>query len=86
MSKYAVMFFETELTLGMSTTPGKWHNTKTVYTDNGYEALNIYANTPCPASQLLKANTEEELEMQINEMKNNFKDEDWLNENLYPFL
>ena len=83
---YAVMFFNTEIELGMSNTPNKWVNTGIYLTENGSEALMVYAETPNPASQLLEAKTEKELEEKIDQMKENFKSEQWLNEELYPFL
>ena len=43
-------------------------------------AMNLYAETPCPASQLVEANSWEELDEKIEEMKNNFKDPKWVNE------
>ena len=86
MSKFAVMFFNTEIELGMSNVPGRWVNTGTFYTENGAEALSVYANTPCPASQLIQAGDDEELRDKVREMLMNYKDEDWLNRNLYPRL
>lgn len=50
------------------------------------DAMMAYANTQCPASQLIEANSQEELEVLIEQMKNNYKDEDWLETNLYPYL
>ena len=55
------------------------------FTD-GRVALDAYANIPCPASQLIEAYTEEELEALKNEMIKNYKNEKWLDENLYPYL
>lgn len=86
MSKYAVMFFSTELELGLSNAPGRWINTGIYYTDDGVKALSKYANTPNPASQLIVADDEYELKSKIGEMILNYQDEDWLNENLYPYL
>lgn len=86
MSKYAVMLFKTELELGISNKPEQWINYYTFFTDNSYKALEYYANTPCPASQLIKAEKGEDIDQLIEEMKNNYKDKKWLNENLYPFL
>ena len=86
MSKYAIMFFSTEIELGMSNTPGKWVNYRTFYTDDGSLALYTYANTPNPASQLIVADDEYELKSKIGEMILNYQDDDWLNQNLYPYL
>jgi len=54
--------------------------------ENAIEAFNIYANTPCPASQMIEAKTIEELEAKIEKMKENFQNETWLKENIYPFI
>jgi hypothetical protein len=86
MSKYALMLFYTGRELGITDKPGVWYNTHTYYYDNGTEALNAYANTPCPASQLIQASDQFELECLMGDMLLNFQDEEWLNENLYPYL
>ena len=86
MSKYALMLFETELELGVSSHPGKWVNTKNYIYDNGAQALDAYANTPCPASQLIQAEDDYELKCLMGKMILNYQDENWLNENLYPYL
>lgn len=43
-------------------------------------AMNLYAETPCPASQLVEANSWEELDNKIEEMKKNFNNPEWINE------
>ena len=60
--------------------------TNIVKFNNGEKALNYYANTPCPASQLIDAESEEELNIKCKEMCINMQNEDWLNENLFPYL
>ena len=57
-----------------------------VRTTDSLVALSLYSETRCPASQLVEANSEEELEAKIEEMKQNFKNNDWLEANLYPCL
>lgn len=49
-------------------------------------ALDAYANTPCPASQLVDGETQDELYQNIIQMINNMKDESWKKINLYPYL
>lgn len=84
---YALMLFETEKTLGISENPNKWINTKTMdFKNDGEKALFMYCNIPNPASQLLDAESEEELEQQKLQMLQNFNDQNWLNENLYPYI
>jgi len=86
---FAVMLFMTEMELNISQTPNKWVNTKNYIFDGdnaGRKALTFYADTPCPASQLIDANDLEELQTKMNDMIHNFNDEEWLNNNLYPHL
>ena len=59
---------------------GKWINTRNVYFHNGGMALDYYANTHCPASQLIDAETLPELIQARNQMLNNFKDKKFLDE------
>ena len=83
---YAVMLFETELSLGKSSNPNKWECTNIRYFENGGQALDYYANTPCPASQIIDSFDKEDLEKQIAEMKVNYQNPAWLEENLYPYM
>lgn len=83
---YALMLFYTELELGISQIPNKWLNYGNRYYENGAQALEAYANTPCPASQLIDARDKDELLIKMNDMLNHFKDNKWLEENLYPYL
>ena len=43
-------------------------------------AMDLYAETPCPASQLVEADSWEELDEKIEEMKKNFSNPEWVNE------
>lgn len=86
MSKFAVMLFKTGLELGTMTEPGVWVNYNNIYTDDPTEALYLYSEIPCPASQLIKGTDEYDLQCKMGEMILNFQNEDWLNENLYPYL
>lgn len=86
MKHYAVMCFSTEMELGLSNTPEKWVNTHNYKFDNATEALYYYAEIPNPASQLIDADSEDELNNKMEEMKVNFTSKDWLNEHLYPYL
>ena len=83
---WALMLFNTELELGISNSPGKWVNTGNAFYKDGVSALNAYSNTQNPASQLIDAKTTEELELKMEEMLHNYKNEKWLENNLYPFL
>jgi len=61
-------------------TKENWINTRNLYFRNGSKALDTYANTRCPASQLIDAETIEELAQKRNQMLDNFKDEKFLDE------
>ena len=45
-----------------------------VITKNPTEALMLYAETPCTASQLIEADNQDELGSKVNQMIQNFKD------------
>lgn len=49
-------------------------------------ALDFYANVPNPASQFIEAESEAELEQKVVQMIENYKSEEWLEKNLYPYL
>lgn len=83
---HAVLLFNTELELGISNEPEKWVCTNIKRFDNGVKALRYYANTPNPASQLVSGETVEELEVEIKQMQDNFKNKDWLKNCLYPYM
>ncbi len=83
---YAVMCFESELELNISTIPNKWVNTKNVFFTNGTKALNFYANYPNPASQIVDGDSITDLANEMTIMFNNMNDEVWLNNSLYPYL
>lgn len=51
-----------------------------VRTQNATLALTLYAETRCPASQLVEANSEKELEKKINEMIENFRNHEFIKE------
>lgn len=55
-------------------------------TNNWHEALTCYSETPCPASQLIEGKSWDEIDKLEAEMKQHFKDEKWLDENIYPYL
>lgn len=83
---FALMLFNTEIELGISSTPEKWVNTRTLVFTNGTQALMAYSEIPNPASQLVDGKTPQELAEQIEQMRENFNNPAWLEENLYPYL
>ena len=84
---HALMLFDTERNLGISEDPTKWVHMKTLkFGNRGDLALYAYANIPNPASQLIEGLSQEELEEKELQMIENFKDQNWLNENIYPYI
>jgi hypothetical protein len=85
---YAVAFFYSAQEIGIDadviTEPFIYRNTAVF--NNKTDQLNCYANTMCPASQLLEANTEKELKEKIRKLRNNFRNNEWLEKNIYPYL
>ena len=49
-------------------------------------AISYYCNTPCPASQMLHADTDEELHLLIKEMDDNMSNPEWVKEHIEPYL
>lgn len=87
MKYYALMLFYTAYELNETALPPYAYLLKNIlYYNNGSEALEAYANTMCPASQLVEGNTEEELNQKICDMVINYSNQEWLNINLYPYL
>ena len=82
---HMVMLFFPAQEIGFHLTD-TWINTRNIRFDNATDALNYYANTQCPASQYISAPTEEALEQERIQMIRNYRNEDWLKENLYPYL
>lgn len=84
---HALMLFDTERNLSISEDPTKWVHLKTLkFGNRGDLALYAYANIPNPASQLIEGLSEEELEEKELKMIEDFKDQNWLNENIYPYI
>lgn len=85
---YAVAFFYSAQEIGIDadviTEPFIYRNTAVF--NNKTDQLICYANTRCPASQLLEANTEKELKEKIRKLRNNFRNNEWLEKNIYPYL
>lgn len=82
---FALMLFYRGYEIGLPN-GNAWVNTHNTIFEDPTAALNAYANTPCPASQLIEANTKEELKQKMKQMLLNYKDEKWLEENLYIYL
>lgn len=54
--------------------------------DNQQSQIDCYANTMCPASQLIEADTEQELNEKAMQMRLNFRDQAWLDEHITPYI
>lgn len=54
--------------------------------DNPGAQLDAYANILCPASQCFEADSKEEIEKKVKEFNENFENEKWLEENIYPYI
>lgn len=59
---------------------------RTAVIEEPWKALEIYANTPNPASQIVEAYSIQELLAQIEIMKLNMLDKAYLDKNVEPFL
>ena len=79
---FCVMLFynEADITGNYNDNVYNWINTKNVYFRNGTQALAFYADTPCPASQIIDAESYESLMEQRNKMLLNFKDKKFLDQ------
>lgn len=82
---HAVLLFEHENILGISN-KNDYYLYGTLYFTDAMMALDAYANIKCPASQLISENSIEELYNSINKMIDNFHNQIWLEQNLYPYL
>lgn len=83
---YAVVLYETEKNMHVSDNDRKFICIGTTILKDGAAALNIYANTPNPASQLIEGETYDDLVKNIEQMNKNYQDEEWLNKFLFPYL
>lgn len=88
---FSVMFFYEKWELGIPKEVDPTPDEPFLYRgckdfDNYSKALDCYSNTCCPASQLIEAETADDLEKLKNERIEQFKDKDWLEENIYPYL
>ena len=52
---------------------------------NASQQLDAYANTVCPASQLVTANSEKEFDEKIEQLKSNFEDPEWVSVHIDPY-
>lgn len=80
---YAVLEFDTELSLGLSNKPNQWVNTNTYETRDGAKALYKYIYSDAASVQLFTADDAYSLHAMIGEMILNYMDEAWVDKNVY---
>ena len=83
---YAVMYFDTELNLNISSQPNVWLNYKNQFFDNGLDAFIAYANDLDASTQLVESDNIDHLPNLMLEMTNNMNNPTWQNEYLFPYL
>ena len=83
---YAVMHFDTELNLNISSQPNVWLNYKNQFFDNGLDAFIAYANDLDASTQLVESDNIDQLPILMQDMCNNMNDPSWQNEYLFPYL
>ena len=83
---YAVMHFDTELNLNISSQPNVWLNYKNQFFDNGLDAFIAYANDLDTSTQLVESDNIDQLPILMQDMLNNMNDPSWQNEYLFPYL
>ena len=59
---------------------------RAVLCETKLEQMELYANTPCPASQVFEADSLEDAEKKVDELKANFLNNAWLEENIYRYV
>lgn len=77
-NKHAILFFDTELNLGRSFNPNKWVNYLTKYYEDGKQALRDFLDVNSITTQLISADTDEELEKERKKVVRKFKSDKWI--------
>lgn len=83
---HSVMLFESEMVLGISEHDDRYMLIREIDVDDGMTALNLYANIPNPASQLISAESAEELKQLKDKRILEMQDPIWVNENILQCL
>lgn len=83
---YAIMFFDTEINLNISSHPNKWANYKNQFFDKGEDAFYNYAIDLNLANMIVEADNVDKLPYSMLDAYNNINDPAWQNEYLYPYL
>lgn len=77
---YSLILFFSESEIGISGNRNKFVCVKIIHFDNGFNATEAYANTRCPASQLVGAPTMKELREEETKMLRNFDNPEWVDQ------
>lgn len=83
---YAIMFFDTEINLNLSSQPNKWANYKNQFFDKGEDAFYNYAIDLNLANMIVEADNVDKLPYAMLDAYNDINDPAWQNEYLYPYL
>lgn len=85
---HCVLLYDSELEIGK--TPLRPYvyvrRGKPYYFKSYHEALSYYCNIPNPASKMLSANSENELQELIDDYDRKMMDSAWVKENLIPYM
>jgi len=84
--KHAIMYFDTEFNLGRSFNPNKWINYRIDYYDDGQKALFEIMHANKLTTQLVSADTDEELQNEIRKMKKKFSSRKWITNMIRHFF
>ena len=76
---YAIMTFNTEFELGLSSKPYEWVNSAATVTISGEEAVYLYMHTRTPMAKLIDASSFDELNDKMVQMAKNFKNPEYVN-------
>lgn len=76
---YSVMEFKTEFEVGLSSKPYEWVNSYSFITLDGAEALHKYIFNTNPMTEIIDAESFEELNEKMINMTNNYKNKNYIN-------
>lgn len=78
--KFAILYYNTEIELGLGTHPDTWVNYKTQTFDNGTIALHTYLTDAKDTSDILylvRGESEEDFQKELETTRNNFQNKKW---------
>lgn len=85
---FAIVTFDTEISLGISDVPNRWHDVRTLVFDNPEDFLLAYSSLDFhePSVQFTDAPTLPLLKKNIEELKLNVNVPEWQDRFLFPYL